>query len=588
MGKEVILEFKSGSGGTYNYDALTNKPKINEITVEGEKEGKDYSLQNLLIPGEGIDIEDNGDHTATIKSKGSIDAYTKTETDTLLAEKADASAVYTKTAADALLDAKADKADTYTKQEVDALLPDMTDYYDKTETDTLLAEKAELSVASISTAGGGDEVHATVSQGDDAVSFNYYKTGATLPDYVNLSVDGDGFRLPTAGYVDKLDDAVPFVATYEQTTYADVTAAIDADRSIVVNFPANRNLICVTYSTYVPSQNVLMYGIFKSQNWVSLATITLTPANAWRVTHTKLQELLESGINIKTVNNQSLLGSGNIDVGGGAFVAAQNVTTHAEIVGAINAGNTIFVDFEVTEIGKTGRVLISEAYIVSKNTVYLNGYGADCIEYGFIVHPDNSWEIAPQGLTYAQRTDDIFRLGYRFRFNYPVDGVFDVHFNRDSGGGLLTDKVAMEFAEMTTELPTTEYTGDLSALTTDNKTNLVSAINEVYEKSGEPFRVKNWANSSLNVSIPYCTEEVANTSIAKMTYSIDAEEGASYQMVGMIAYEVFDSSNQRINCWPVCQFTGNGQKELSVRWACMGSSRKTATKINAWVLLKHR
>lgn len=132
-------------------------------------------------------------------------------------------------------------------------------------------------------------------------------------------------------------------------------------------------------------------------------------------------------------------------------------------------------------------------------------------------------------------------------------------------------------------------TGDLTTLTTDNKDNLVAAINEVYEKSGEPFRVKNWA-TTFDISIPTCTEDIGNTSIAKMTYSIDAVEGADYQIVGMIAYEVFDaaSGGNRVNCWPVCQFTGNGQKELSVRWMCGGTSRKTAKRINAWVLLKHR
>jgi len=131
-------------------------------------------------------------------------------------------------------------------------------------------------------------------------------------------------------------------------------------------------------------------------------------------------------------------------------------------------------------------------------------------------------------------------------------------------------------------------TGDLSNLTTDNKTNLVSAINEVYEKSGEPFRVKNWAASGLSVSIPYCTEDLDNTSIAKMDFSISGEEGDAYQVVGMVAYEVKGTDGKRINCWPVCQFTGNGQKTLSVRWMCAGTSRKTAAAINAWVLIKHR
>ena len=123
--------------------------------------------------------------------------------------------------------------------------------------------------------------------------------------------------------------------------------------------------------------------------------------------------------------------------------------------------------------------------------------------------------------------------------------------------------------------------------------NLVNAINELksdVDGLGEPFRVKQWGSNTLNVEIPYCTEDIANGSIPKMMFSIDDVEGADYQIVGMVAYEVFDaaSGGNRINCWPVCQFTGNGQKELSVRWMCGGTTRKTAKRINAWVLLKHR
>ena len=133
--------------------------------------------------------------------------------------------------------------------------------------------------------------------------------------------------------------------------------------------------------------------------------------------------------------------------------------------------------------------------------------------------------------------------------------------------------------------------GDLDTLTTDDKTSLVNAINEVYEKSGEPFRVKQWASAWPDgVTIPVCTKEISNSQIPKMVFSIDAVEGADYQIVGMIAYEVFDaaSGGNRLNVWPVCQFTGNGQKELSVRWMCGGTSDKVAKRINAWVLLKHR
>lgn len=145
-------------------------------------------------------------------------------------------------------------------------------------------------------------------------------------------------------------------------------------------------------------------------------------------------------------------------------------------------------------------------------------------------------------------------------------------------------------------IPTTGYVdgavGDLTTLTTTDKTSAVGAINELdaaVKGLGEPFRVKNWA-STFDISIPFCTEDIGNGSIPKMVFSIDDVEGADYKIVGMVAYEVFDaaSGGNRINCWPVCQFTGNGQKELSVRWMCAGTTRKAAKRINAWVLLKHR
>ena len=75
-----------------------------------------------------------------------------------------------------------------------------------------------------------------------------------------------------------------------------------------------------------------------------------------------------------------------------------------------------------------------------------------------------------------------------------------------------------------------------------------------------------------------------------MTYKITGQEATDYMIAGMLAYEVFDAkiNGNRINCWPICQFTGVNTTELSVRWMCAGTTRKTAKLIRAWVLLKHR
>ena len=173
------------------------------------------------------------------------------------------------------------------------------------------------------------------------------------------------------------------------------------------------------------------------------------------------------------------------------------------------------------------------------------------------------------------------------------DTYFGTYQDYISGGGTVDQTYDATSTNAQSGKAVAEAVGDLTSLTTVAQDNLVNAINELkfdIDGLGEPFRVKQWGSNTLNVEIPYCTEDIANGSIPKMVFSIDDVEGADYQIVGMIAYEVFDaaSGGNRINCWPVCQFTGNGQKELSVRWACMGTTRKTAKRINAWVLLKHR
>lgn len=74
------------------------------------------------------------------------DYYNKTEVDDLLADKADKATTYTKSEVDTALNLKADKANTYTKTQVDSALSlkaDKSDTYTKTQVDAALAAKAD-------------------------------------------------------------------------------------------------------------------------------------------------------------------------------------------------------------------------------------------------------------------------------------------------------------------------------------------------------------------------------------------------------------------------------------------------------------
>lgn len=90
------------------------------------------------------------------------DYYNKTEVDGLLADKADQATTYTKSEVDTALDLKADKSDTYTKTQTDNLLnnkADKSDTYTKTQVDSALALKANSAdLATVATTGDYDDL----------------------------------------------------------------------------------------------------------------------------------------------------------------------------------------------------------------------------------------------------------------------------------------------------------------------------------------------------------------------------------------------------------------------------------------------
>lgn len=118
----------------------------------------------------------------------------------------------------------------------------------------------------------------------------------------------------------------------------------------------------------------------------------------------------------------------------------------------------------------------------------------------------------------------------------------------------------------------------------------ISEIDRKLERLEENFLVKQYSMSGLSVTIPAVTTDPLNTDIPKFVFKITGQEAIDYQVIGMLAYEVFDanSGGNRLNFIPVCQFTGGGQTELSVRGCVMGTTSKVAKRISCWILLKLR
>ena len=57
--EEEILTFEEGTGeGTSNYNNLTNKPKINNVELLGNKNSKDLKLQDEMDSLTNLEIEE--------------------------------------------------------------------------------------------------------------------------------------------------------------------------------------------------------------------------------------------------------------------------------------------------------------------------------------------------------------------------------------------------------------------------------------------------------------------------------------------------------------------------------------------------
>ena len=107
------------------------------------------------------------------------------------------------------------------------------------------------------------------------------------------------------------------------------------------------------------------------------------------------------------------------------------------------------------------------------------------------------------------------------------------------------------------------------------------------EAGKEAFMLKDF-NQSINITIPAVTADVPNTSIPNVDIDLNVidptgELNTKYAIAGMVKYEITNGST-RLNAFPVCSFSMNGQRTLRLRCMVGGTQSMQATNIKGALL----
>ena len=181
---------------------------------------------NIAVPENTSDLNNDSDFITSSDLPDMTDYYDKTETDALLADKADVSD-----------------------------LPDMTDYYDKTETDALLTDKADISsLATVATTGayadltGQPTIPAAANNGQltiqkngsNVATFTANQSGNTT---ANITCENKISWTTSGSWRYWKDSAGVSHAYYNNTVSAAMTSALGnlfyRNSVYTVNFPFN-------------------------------------------------------------------------------------------------------------------------------------------------------------------------------------------------------------------------------------------------------------------------------------------------------------------------------------------------------------
>jgi len=182
----------------------------------------------------------------------------------------------------------------------------------------------------------------------------YYNLNKTYADIVSAIGDNKYVTIgdidATYPYTTIISQGIVFGATLIATGEGNQLMAV-TDGILVVQPDSGTNAmgIAVHSTNLLPTMGDIPSASSTTPSMDGTAAVgtgtTWARADHVHPTDTSRQAVLVSGTNIKTINNESILGSGNISISAGSsdvFIAEYGVTTYADILAAYEAGKAIF------------------------------------------------------------------------------------------------------------------------------------------------------------------------------------------------------------------------------------------------------
>lgn len=196
----------------------------------------------------------------------------------------------------------------------------------------------------VSVSGKADKV-SSATNGDFAgldSNGNLTDSGKKASDFQEALVSGtniktiNGISLLGSGNIDAKDI---LVVDYDSNqAWQDIVAAYSNGKAVYCKVDESPDVYLIPLTYLDTSDSAVFISPIQANGYFIWAAVNMS--NSWDQGSFTLQPTLVSGTNIKTVNNESILGSGNISVGGGGDTSSCVHKTGDETVG----GDKTFTD----------------------------------------------------------------------------------------------------------------------------------------------------------------------------------------------------------------------------------------------------